>query len=240
MTFSEGKISGYIVDVFPNWIYSIHIYNRILISHEFLLKSKMNDYPTYLRSSLVKEYNVVVGEYVENKFLFIPIGKDYIITVSPELPKGLYINELTGALYGTPSEVLSDRLYSFVIRNLNGSTSVSVYFKYIAEYCERDSGFSRTLALSSGNTVFINCKGSTGTKSRICYLKNGIAKWSDITNDCRISNLSIALIFASIPLGILILIVLVFAIIKYGNCRTTNKIMDTYTIYKSNSDIGSI
>lgn len=233
---TTGGISGYITESTPLRTYIMIVTQQeetnnlksALVTVEFKLEGKVDNTPSYVKSSLVESYTIVVGKYYSELVLFKPVGNDIYISVSPPLPAGFYLHTRSGFIYGTTVIPTEEQLYTFSITNKYGLTRVRTYLKTAELTCPADSGFPESIATAVGNTVYVKCSSmETGLKTRKCYLNDDdTARWGDIEDTCHVGGGT----KAAIIVGVLLLVAIIgfcvfFLVVRRGAIK---KLIDSH------------
>lgn len=219
---TTGKLSGYITKSLSRTFTLIASSSNKTALFEFKIIGKVSPLPSYIKSSLQTNYTFNLGIATETTSLFVPVGDNIIVTITPDLPSGFFINSATGAIYGTAAEDTEGKEYTFRITNNNGFTELKIFINYIAIYCLEDNGFSKTLAIETiGKTVSIKCaSGQSGSKNRICYLKDRKGEWSEIEDTCSLATGAITgIIIGCVLLLLVIICIIIYCILRCGCCR---------------------
>lgn len=227
-----GRINGYIKKEFPPSNVTVTIYGiSTSVSFSFIINCVIPKHPVVVPSTEVEKIEFKYGDPIKSTFLFIAVGDNIIITVEPDLPKGIKLDPKTGEIFGTASEYIKAQKYKFIIRNPPSTVTQEeiVEISFDAILCKADSGFSESVAEKGGKEVLIDCGGSkSGMKIRKCLLTDGnTGVWSAIDDSqCKISDGAIAgIAVGSVAGGILVIMLLFCCFVRTGmfTKRATSK-----------------
>lgn len=220
---SSGIISGYISKSFKEVNSTVLISGSgKQVSFNFMLMSVIIDEPRIIPSSIIPNISLIFGEEMKNVYLFVAVGSNLKINVNPSLPKGLYLDNKSGEIYGLANEYIEKAKYNFTIENPPSVKVESVIVEIELEgiYCENDDEFPRSLAMIGGNEILIDCGSSKkGMKKRRCILsddRKGI--WSEIDDsECELSDgVIIGIAVGSVAVGLLLIVVIVILLLRSG------------------------
>lgn len=220
---STAEISGYYTKGFSNTTYTLIATASSKIAYfQFTMASIVEQIPTYIKSTVIDKYKFIIGKETESIELFEPVGDNLYITIKPDLPKGLFVNSKTGAIYGVTNEE-ADRDFTFIISNSYGSSELKIHLTFSGIFCPADSGFPETLAVKDEYVeVKIGCGGiQSGKKTRKCYINNkdeGV--WTVIIDECEISTVFIvAMGIVAVALLVIIFYLIICLILRCGGFK---------------------
>lgn len=221
-----GTLSGYTAKYFDPINTTVVITggkSEKQVSFSFTLQSKILDIPVIVKSTILKDVILDFGDTATVvKQLFTVVGDNIVITVSPDLPRGLNLNSKTGEISGIPLVFMDQKLYTFTVTNppSTAKETVEINISFKAVTCQADSGFPTTVAEKGGKEVTLKCgSAKSGMKTRKCYLTDeGRGIWSNVDeSDCKMSNGSIAgIVIGSVAVGLILIIGIVFCLLRTG------------------------
>ena len=135
------------------------------------------------------------------------IVDDYAIL--PRLPDGLYLDEKTGEVKGTPTNVTTTiETYTVTGYNEMGSDSASFELLITIGWCDPDELFPRT---PLGETAVYDCaeQGTSGTLRRTCRMGRYGPEWGMTIGVCMSGNTFTALIIVVVVVIIIIVVVVI-------------------------------
>ena len=135
------------------------------------------------------------------------IVDDYAIL--PRLPDGLYLDEKTGEVKGTPTNVTTTiETYTVTGYNEMGSDSASFELLITIGWCDPDELFPRT---PLGETAVYDCaeQGTSGTLRRTCRMGRYGPEWGMTIGVCMSGNTFAALIIVVVVVIIIIVVVVI-------------------------------
>lgn len=215
-----GIISGSVKANTGNKIYTFYFSNaKGVESCKILLSFNIPVIPVIL--SFKNSTTFVKNVYIEPTSVLTVSGKDFKYKVTPDLPTGMKLNEISGVISGTPVENSKDT-YVFTVYNSNGNNSVSITIEIITKYCEKDGEWDRT-EITAKN--YVGCKTAySGNKYRSCLVTdNGEAVWGGVIDDCSIeTGLIVGIVIVCIVAVALIVLVVVFCVYRRNAIKKVN------------------
>jgi len=124
-----GFISGKPEEVTPETIYRVTASNESGVCTAVIAFEIKEMPPSNLNYTHMDDY-FIIGETVHQEPS--ALGGTMVWTVEPELPKGLEMDLSTGAISGTPEDIVPEQAFTVTASNAAGSASVVVEFEIVA------------------------------------------------------------------------------------------------------------
>ena len=166
---------------------------------------------------------------------YFNIIEKFYLDENVQLPAGLVLNEITGAITGMPVEVMDVKTFTIFGQNQRGIVSTEITLSVRYGECKAEGNFPKT---EVGTMATYDCAvaGSyIGTQKRACVLGAKDGEWQKMQGICVLVPLLVILLV----IALVVIIIVLFVVIRIsrkkkavGGVKGKKKIEVTKTVAK--------
>ena len=141
---------------------------------------------------------------------YVNIITHFHLDENVNLPTGLTLDEVTGAITGIPTEVMDIKSFTIYGENETGVTSTEISILIRVGECKAEGNFPKTTV---GNTAVYECSAGgsyIGTQKRACVLGAKDGEWQQLQGICVL----IPLLIVVIAIVIIVVVIVVYFVMR--------------------------